>query len=55
MSTTVTTNTLRSEMADVLSTQDLVLMLSVSARQDTTCDLPQANLVSLVFDSTGRQ
>jgi hypothetical protein len=48
--TTVTTNTWRSELVDLPSSQDLVLKLSASARQDATFDWLQVNLVLLPFD-----
>jgi hypothetical protein len=48
--TTVTTNTWRSVLVDLPSSQDLVLKLSSSARQDATFDWLQVNLVLLPFD-----
>ena len=48
--TTVTTNIWRSEVVDVTPSQDLVLKLSASARQDAKFDWLQVNLVLLPFD-----
>jgi hypothetical protein len=47
----VTTNTWRSVLVDLPSSQDLVLRLSSSARQDATLDWLQVSLVLLPFDS----
>jgi tetratricopeptide (TPR) repeat protein len=52
--TTVITNTWRSALVDLPSSQDLVLKLNSSARQDATFDWLQVNLVLLPFDDESR-